>query len=476
MKGDFTRFDFDSSRHFRRVFCQQGRVTLDSDANESTDIFLHHLRTLSRDLFGRFGGPRENGGFSLWLDTSTQPPQLVIGAGHYYVDGILCEVDTDCDYANQPDYVPVPLDSAGNGDQLLGWLRDPGSERFWVYLDVWERHVTWIEDDRVRENALGGSDTCTRSKVIWQVKALPWNESWATGDCAAPLVSQIPLSSARLAARVDRGKLVNDLCIVSPDARYRGTENQLYRVEIHRGGDASEATFKWSRDNGSVATRWLRSEGDALIVANSRGFDAGDWVELSHDALELAGLPGQLVRLAKVEGEKLLLSGDVTPFAHTENLVNPKVRRWNQRGNEDTLLFEGAVQIVEASIGDPGWIDLEDGVQIQFTEGGDYRTGDYWTIRASVATGDIEWPKDDANHPLPREPQGIRHHYAPLGILSNDGGLQVMPCRRCLDMQVVPCPEPNISHAVPRRERGPKPSSAARRSSVPPSRRKPKPG
>ena len=33
---------------------------------------------------------------------------------------------------------------------------------------------------------------------------------------------------------------------------YRGVENQLYRVEVHRGGDAEEATFKWSRDNGSV--------------------------------------------------------------------------------------------------------------------------------------------------------------------------------------------------------------------------------
>jgi hypothetical protein len=38
---------------------------------------------------------------------------------------------------------------------------------------VWERHVTWIEDDSIREPALGGPDTCTRAKVTWQVKALP---------------------------------------------------------------------------------------------------------------------------------------------------------------------------------------------------------------------------------------------------------------------------------------------------------------
>ena len=48
-----------------------------------------------------------------------------------------------------------------------------------------------------------------------------------------------------------------NVCIVSPEARYRGAENQLYRVEIHRGGESWDgqsavkdkaATFKWSRD------------------------------------------------------------------------------------------------------------------------------------------------------------------------------------------------------------------------------------
>src|SRR5205085_11812880 len=34
---------------------------------------------------------------------------------------------------------------------------------------------------------------------------------------------------------------------------YQRLENQLYRVEVHRGSDAQEGpSFKWSRDNGSV--------------------------------------------------------------------------------------------------------------------------------------------------------------------------------------------------------------------------------
>ncbi len=476
MKGDFTRLGLDSTQHFSRVFHQQGRVSLDSDANESAAVVLHHLRTLSRDLFGAFGGPVDGNGFALAMDTTQQPALLTIGAGHYYVDGILCEADTDCDYGSQPDYTPELPDAAGNGgDPLLRWLDTPNpDQRFWLYLDVWERHITWIEDDRIRESALGGPDTCTRAKVIWQVKALLWDPVWdqaGRSPCETPMDSLSGLGAAQMAARVDPGQQIDDPCVISPEARFRGAENQLYRVEIHRGGDVSSATFKWSRDNGSVATRWLASEGDVLVVSHSRGFEAGDWVELSHDALDLAGLPGELVRLAKVEGDRLTMEAGGATMAWTAQLSNPKVRRWNQRGNDDTLLVDGAVGIVEMSATDPAWIDLEDGVQIQFAPGGHYRSGDYWTIRASVATGDIEWPPYGAPDASEMQaPQGIEHHYAPLGVvLSNNNELQIEPCRRCVEIPAVACRAPVAKPAAtpkPRTigprvvvERGPAPAA-----------------
>ncbi|MFX8500613.1 DUF6519 domain-containing protein, partial [Acinetobacter baumannii] len=52
MKGDFTRITFDPANHFSRVLLQQGRVTLDADANEQASILLHYLQTLARDLIG----------------------------------------------------------------------------------------------------------------------------------------------------------------------------------------------------------------------------------------------------------------------------------------------------------------------------------------------------------------------------------------------------------------------------------------
>ena len=481
MKSDISRDTFDPAKHFSRVLMQQGRVTLDADWNEQSAIFLHYLRTLARDLIGPYAAPVENGGFVLSVDDEAN---LRISAGRYYVDGILVENDVECGYDEQPDY-SLPED-----DPFLEELKKPSGDEFWLYLDVWERHVTALDDDSIRESALGGPDTCTRAKVVWQIKALPVEVSQKDNAkkvkklqaqklelekqlsavegakkepiqkkidsidaeiarltkedeqtemaCDAPLANLVRLGAASLAASVDPGKKVEDACITPPESKYRGTENQLYRVEIHAGGKAGEATFKWSRDNGSGQTAWLSTSGNDLEVANTRGFSAGDWVELSHDDLELHGQTGMLVRLANVEGGMLSVDPDSVPDADTlvwpDKFKNPKVRRWNQTETEDLTLAGGVVLVTEPTATSDGWIDLEDGVQIQFTAGGVYRSGDYWLIPARVATGWIEWPlttdADDKTIAKALPPHGVEHHYAPLGFVSwSKEEWQIRSCR-----------------------------------------------
>src|SRR6516164_9657343 len=69
-------------------------------------------------------------------------------------------------YRTQPDYPdPSPISS---------------NQQYLVYLDVWERHLSYLEDEgdlNMREVALGGPDTATRTKVVWQVKVIPTTES-----------------------------------------------------------------------------------------------------------------------------------------------------------------------------------------------------------------------------------------------------------------------------------------------------------
>ena len=478
MKGDFSRISFDAKNHFSGVLLQQGRVTLDADPNEQGAILLHTLRMLARDLIGPCGGPADALGFGLAIDTTVPTkPVLTIGAGRYYVDGILLENDADCDYLHQPDFAP------GADDPLAKWLASPTGD-VWVYLDVWERHLTWIENDAIRESALGGPDTCTRTKVVWQVRGMPreallaalqakhdaaaaaaadpnltptqraeWearrdryanditlltrNAAGQGGtDCHAPLDSLDGLSDAQMTARLDPGQQIKDPCVLPPDALYRGTENQLYRVEVHRSSAPGVLpTFKWSRDNGSVATTWLATEGNDLVVGSSRGFDAGCWVELGDESNDLLGMPGLLVKLAKVTAGRLSVDPASVPvgesIAMTAGMVKPKLRRWNQSETEDITLDEGAVPVGDAVT--PSWLDLEDGIQVQFAAGGSYRNGDYWLIPARMASGSIEWPHaTDTNGTVvwqPQPPRGVEHHHASLGFVAfANNQLTLTPC------------------------------------------------
>jgi Family of unknown function (DUF6519) len=479
MKGDFTRLTFRKEKHYSSVRRQQGRVDLDADWNEQADILLHYLRILARDLIGPYAAPVENPGFVLTAGNNG----LLIGAGRYYVDGILVENDTDCSYDSQPNYV-VPRDDPF----LTSFLKPRNGDEFWLYLDAWERHITTIQDDSIREAALGGPDTCTRSKIVWQIKALsvdvvkkataervarlkkeqlalqkelkaangisqtaiqarldviktqidhfpPTNGEPGTMACDTPLANLVGLSAVALAARVDPGIRTEDACVTPPESKYRGAENQLYRVEIHDGGAAGEATFKWSRDNGSVATAWLGGEGGNLQVASTRGFTEGNWVELSDDNTELLGQPGTLVQLVKVEGDTLSVDPATTPPPISNYPANPKVRRWDHTATDAiSLAADNAVPIQESPAGATAdqivWLDLEDGVQIQFSAGGEYRTGDYWLIPARVATGKIEWLQADDLNPQPLPPHGVEHHYAPLGFVSWSGKeWQIRSCR-----------------------------------------------
>jgi hypothetical protein len=145
MKGDFTRNTFDHKKHYSSVRMQQGRVQLDADWNEQADIQAHLQQTEAKDLIGISGAPKDDAGFQITVDDDGK---IWISKGRYYVDGILCENETDMLFTQQPDLPGEPLPQA------------PGL--YLAYLDVWQRHITALEDAAIREIALGGPDTATR--------------------------------------------------------------------------------------------------------------------------------------------------------------------------------------------------------------------------------------------------------------------------------------------------------------------------
>jgi hypothetical protein len=449
MYGDLSRITFDPAKGYSAVLAQQGRVQLDADANEQTAIQLHQARTIAADLIGQHGGPAGALGFQVsYVPGNREPDDLTIGAGRYYVDGIPLSADR-----------PAPGDPAESGDGGTGssdmaradtaatWTywnqpdayRDPEKPAdrlppdfpYLVYLKVWERSVSAAEDPAIREVALGGAlpDTAARVKTVWQVLPLPATElegfEGGDGDARRQAfsgwVARQQAVTARLAVRADRpGRADEEPCLVRPDARYRGPENQLYRVEIHSGGTAGGgATFKWSRENGSVVFPIASLDATWVDLGNLGADDKldlnpGDWVEVVDSAYAGRGEPAPLLQVEEIDlpGRRVRLSAEPDPGVGRLGERHPYLRRWDHRatgGRGTPKERGGALEILEGA-----WIGLEDGVQVWFEPGGTYRPGDHWAAPARTLTGTVEWPRGDAGEPLLRPPAGTAYHYAPL--------------------------------------------------------------
>lgn len=439
MKGDFSRKTFKSEKHYDAVLIQQGRTQVDSDTNELQQIIIHRTETEGIDVIGRCGAPQNDVGFSITPSGS----EFSISEGRFYVDGILCANEVELLYSDQPD-LPNPAD-------LNSLFTEAEAQLGIVYLDVWKHHITALDDPFIREVALGGPDTASREKIICQVKVLPLSETDDDPPVDLSCEAVIPQwddliapSTGTLIAQTEASEADEGPCLLPPNAGYLRLENQLYRVEIHRGSESdSGATWKWSRENGSVVSEILQISGSEITVTDLGrdevlGFSPGNWVEIIDDTLELNGLPGQLLQIDSIsndaQGQPIISMGeDVIPLAEGPNFPNgidperhPKIRRWDQRSEATS----DGIPIAEVPL------SLEGGIQVQFSSG-TYQTGDYWLIPARTATGQIEWPMTDAPIPEPMAllPWGIEHHYCRLAIaqfIPNDDGGELSLLGDCI--------------------------------------------
>jgi len=361
-------------------------------------------------------------------------------------------------FLTQPDY-PLPPDQLS----ILQTLAKNNPGGCLVYLDVWERHIAAFQDPSIREIALEGIDTASRAKIVAQVKIDPdFNLSILGGTPSQPNIAAARKVLADLHQPYNRGWMQArlkppsdasplDPCMTHPDARYRGAENQLYRVEIHTpsiapAGVSESATFKWSRENACVTFPILSSNGSIVFLEtlgrDSRfGLKIDDWVEVLDDILILQGQQGTLFQIASISLPdrsvtlKSPISGVTPPTVVKDDPAHPHafLRRWDHQDSSGK-----GITIVEPSANNPSvWYDLEDGIQVQFQPAlspsntasspttspqNVYRTGDYWLIPARTsANGIIDWPTvlDSSNTPVAvaLPPHGVNHHYAPLGVI-----------------------------------------------------------
>jgi hypothetical protein len=215
-------------------------------------------------------------------------------------------------------------------------------------------------------------------------------------------------------------------------AAYRGIENQLYRAEVHRGGLAEDATFKWSRDNGSVvlAVDALSNIESGQRTATLRsvwrdagsGLAPGDWVELVDDSWAPFGTPEPLMRVEEVSlATRELKLADGYAERIFDERQHPFLRRWDQSPDEPAA--NHGIRVAQA---EGQWYELEDGVQVQFEANDDhyFQRGDFWLVAARTATRGVLWPLSDEARPQPLAvpPHGPLRYRAPLALVSSPDG------------------------------------------------------
>lgn len=437
MKGDFSRLTFDSLKQFSRVLMQQGRVQLDSDWNEQASLMLYQVRALTRALVGPFGGI----GDAFKVATGTTE-LLDFTNGKYFVNGILAVNDGAARFT-------APAEWRSKTDNTV----QPQPGDYLVYLRVTERHITYLNDDSIREKALGdGIDTSSRTKVVsWISAVLVKDLTTLTGDprtaaVTGALADLLPDIEQRpqLRASMQSSPKQSDICTVPPFAGYRGEGNQLYRVEIHDPSvKGVGATFKWSRENGSVAFSVSKVADKKVTLTHpdrdgQYGLQKGDWVEFEDDDLIASGEIHDLARVESLESDSAVL--DTMPIAGfgTNPDKHPLLRRWD-RAVPQTATGPHSVRGKVAITDEKKAYPLEQGIQVEFhANGHQYRRGDYWLIPARTLIGGIDWP---AGQFLPA--QRVELGVAPLAAINITGGIlkgTPVDLRSLIVPAVVPAP------------------------------------
>ena len=415
MKTQISRDSFNGIKRYSGVYLQQGRMITDADWNETTEIARRRLDDALLDAIAA-GVPRDTG---VKLEAVAAQP-LRIRRGRVYAGGVGALVtSTLADPAqpfglNQQADLPLP-------DNVV-----PPAVSYRVYLDVWDRAVTSLEDAQLRDPAFHGADTASRTQTMAQLK-------W----CGAALDPENPAVNPRMGDAALTLTLRSQLAGLDPcDPCAREITipprigNYLFRLEVHavEGGpkNPTRLVLKWSSENGAEAH---------AVGTEPADFKGNDWVyeyftsrTEKHLGVHLAGGISPLV------GQLLERFPDAPPDGF------PFVRRWDgycslRRQGTQWSLEDGRERSVDLSTSSSADADGHAAfagnaltiqlstltLELAISNQTSFVAGDYWlaSLRESVhAPGDVVLSS--------APPAGIRHSYLLLATIGNTG-VKVVP-------------------------------------------------
>ncbi len=405
MKTQISRYTYRASARYSGVQHQQGRMIVDADLNEQSDIVNGRLvDALHATVLS--GAPAGDAGLALKVEGNK--PVLV--PGRLYVDGLAARLPGKpaerLALNQQPDYPNAPT---------------PSSTDFRIYADVWERSVTALEDEWLMDAGLHGADTATRSQTMLQVKTCPSalnpqsiNDNPPRGNAPLSLTLSTSTTSGSGA----------DPCAANGQVNER-IGNYLFRVEVHdvyTKASQEHLVIKWSRDNGAESCR---------VGDEPPGFTQNVWAWEFFDTAseQQAGLHPYATTVRRgvlvADTYKVPGAGQPQTFARQwdgyadinlgDNTVTGRERGVplstgpNGQVSFDTSSGRALVLALE-------WMTLKLGLRAQGASSNHvFVPGDYWLACVREAERDkIE--TEQAGLLLDQaQPSGITHHYLELG-------------------------------------------------------------
>ena len=326
MGSDRARISYDKSREYRSVVAQQGRVTLEADVNEEVVIASEALRYETIDIIGPTGTP--DNGYLVSVDAAGN---LTVGPGIMYVGGWRMRFRQPVPVANQPEWIDQPP---------LAWTQNPKPALYVIALLVTEQEVQAVEDQALREVALGGPDTAARTRLMQHIVAVPTDDD----TCAAVLKDWdrtlkplgLALHPDTLALDFDAAFQVSfyppagpaDPCCPPAQGGYLGADNQLVRVTVTSYDTATHTgTLLWGWNNASFLYRATLVDPTAnpqILTLSPAPVDSehtpqiNQVIEVLRSTMEL-GNPADLNFIAAPEGDVITLVSAGTVFDPTTN-------------------------------------------------------------------------------------------------------------------------------------------------------------
>ncbi len=409
MKTQISRDGYRRDKRYSGVYQQQGRLITDSDWNELVDTVKARVDDALVDVIGT-GSPK-TGAAGIVMSGTT--PKIIPGT--VYAGGVEARIvplpgmTSPFFYHQQADFPAAPP-------------LPPVGTAYRIYADVWDRSVGALEDDGLRDPALHGADTTTRTQVMAQVKWCPVTKN---PENPADNPSQ---GDARMTIKYPSGgsQATADACDPKAQEVDPVGGDFLFRVEVHDAHWAANAVpsvpdrvvIKWSRENGAE---------QYAFADMPDWFTTGPWIYELYDVdserhlgfhptntnwplkrgtltstLPATALPGTMVR--RWEGYLVLVSSNLGWTVSTAN--GEKI--------EDTAAGT-AVQwndgVMTASLA-----DLEFSLQVVNRV---FLPGDFWSTPVRRAT--YQAGKELLKNALP---QGIVHRYVTLAEVQTNNTLK----------------------------------------------------